>query len=108
TIKELRLLSKSLNKEWLQQFNLIENLQSEAKRVNIAGSLEAEFASDCKSLPLEAENQIMLFRIVQEALQNSIKHANANLIKIKVHQFDNHLQLAIEDNGKGFEIDEVI
>src|SRR3954471_1419014 len=76
-IKELRLLSKSLNKEWLQQFNLIENLQSEAKRVNITGSLEVEFTSDYKNLPLEPENQIMLFRIVQEALQNSIKHANA-------------------------------
>ncbi len=107
-IKELRLLSKSLNKEWLEQFNLIENLQAEAKRINITGSLEAEFTSDCKSLPLETENQIMLFRIVQEALQNSIKHANANLIKINIHQFDKHLQLTIEDNGKGFKIDEKI
>jgi signal transduction histidine kinase len=107
-IKELRLLSKSFNKEWLEQFNLIENLQTEAKRVNIKGSLEAEFSSDCKSLLLETENQIMLFRIVQEALQNCIKHANANLIKIRVHQFDKHLQLTIQDNGKGFEIDEVI
>jgi len=50
----------------------------------------------------------MLFRIVQEALQNSIKHANAKLIKILIHQYDNHLQLTIEDNGKGFEVDEVI
>src|SRR3954469_4522106 len=56
-IKELRLLSKSLNKEWLQQFNLVENLQVEAKRVNIAGILDVEFTSECKSLPLEPENQ---------------------------------------------------
>jgi len=107
-IKELRLLSKSLNKEWLQQFNLIENLQAEAKRINITGSLEVEFTSGCNSLPLEPENQVMLFRIVQEALQNSIRHANANLIKINIHQSDNHLQLTIEDNGKGFKVDEVM
>jgi signal transduction histidine kinase len=107
-IKELRLLSKSLNKEWLQQFNLIENLQAEAKRVNITDSLEVEFTSECKSLPLEPENQVMLFRIVQEALQNSIKHANATLIKIDIHQYENHLRLTIEDNGKGFKVNEVI
>ena len=50
----------------------------------------------------------MLFRIVQEALQNSIKHANANLIKINIHQYDKYLQLTIEDNGKGFKLDEAI
>ena len=99
----MRSLSKSLSKEWLQQFNFIENLTAEAARINTSKKVDIQFTHPIK-LPLEADRQIILFRIVQEALQNALKHAKATNISILVTQKSNALIIAIEDDGKDFAI----
>ena len=104
-IVDLRSLSKSLNKEWLHQFNLIENLEAEKERINAARNIKVELISQYEKLPLEPEAQVMLFRVVQEALQNSIKHSFAKHIIIQIKNTDNHFELSIEDDGRGFDIE---
>ena len=101
-INELRSLSKSLDKEWLEQFNLIDNLTTEIKRINAGLILEIHF-SHPGELPLKAEEQIILFRIVQEALQNTIKHAVAKNVHIYFTTSPGLLTVKISDDGKGFE-----
>ncbi|RYY17298.1 MAG: hypothetical protein EOO04_25630 [Chitinophagaceae bacterium] len=104
-IQQLRLLSKSLDKEWLERFDFIENLRMEISRVNhdnfVTGNLEVNTI-----LHLESSEQIILFRIVQEALQNAVKHSDGTSIKILVEQIQDVYKILIEDNGKGFEISE--
>ncbi|MEO8712543.1 MAG: ATP-binding protein [Parafilimonas sp.] len=56
-------------------------------------------------MPLEPEAQVMLFRVVQEALQNSIKHAFPKHIVIQIKNTNNHFELSIEDDGRGFDIE---
>ena len=102
-IQDIRALSKSLNKEWLQQFNLVENLRNEMERINTAGYVQANLRTDITELPLPAETQVMLFRIVQEALQNSIKHAGAKIIRIAVKRVEDEIELLITDDGTGFD-----
>ena len=80
-INEVRSLSKSLDKEWLQQFDFINNLQTEVNRINAAKTLQIYFSHPEKLL-LQPEEQIILFRIVQEAIQNSVKHSQAQQIDI--------------------------
>ncbi|UAY51550.1 sensor histidine kinase [Ferruginibacter albus] len=101
-IHELRSLSKSLDKEWLQQFNFIDNLTNEINRINIAGELKIKFIHP-SSLPLKADEQIILFRIVQEAVQNAIKHGRSNSIGITITERSFLLFITIEDDGKGFD-----
>jgi signal transduction histidine kinase len=100
-IQELRSLSKSLNKEWLQQFNFIENLQGEIDRINLAQTLVLHLESP-DNLPLEAGQQIILFRIVQETIQNAIKHASASNIYISIKKLNKLLNISITDDGSGF------
>src|SRR6478609_4637130 len=83
-IQDLRLLSKSLDKEWLHQFNLIEYLEAEKERINAERKVEVNFVSEYIRLPMEPETQVMLFRVVQEALQHTIKHACAKHIGIEI------------------------
>ena len=104
-IQDLRSLSKSLNKEWLNQFNLIENLEAEKQRINAARNIEVELITQYEKLPLEPEAQVMLFRVVQEALQNSIKHASPKHIFIQIKNTDDHFELTIQDDGRGFNIE---
>lgn len=104
-IHDVRLLSKSINKEWLHEFNLIENLQAEKQRINAGRDIQVELTSKHEKLALEPEAQVMLFRVVLEALHNSIKHAAAKQIVIKIEHTNNSFQLTVRDDGRGFDIE---
>ena len=103
-IQDLRSLSKSFNNEWLSRFDLIENLKVEKERINAARNIEVDINTAYQKLPLESEAQVMIFRVVQEALQNSIRHALPKLISIQIKNTDDHLELNTQDDGKVFDI----
>ena len=50
----------------------------------------------------------MIFRIIQELTNNAVKHANASRIFIQLIQHENTLHIMVEDNGKGFDINQVV
>ena len=62
-----------------------------------------EFIAIGEPRDLQENYEIVLFRLVQEALQNAIKHADANLIKVKIEIRKDLVTLFIIDDGKGFE-----
>lgn len=101
-IQDLRSLSKSLSNEWLHQFNIIENLQAELDRLKAARQVNVLFTANIYTLPLEPQEQVMLFRVMQEALQNSIKHAHASSIQAAIEVRDDVIYLCLSDNGLGF------
>jgi signal transduction histidine kinase len=104
-IQDLRALSKSMSKEWLQQFDLVSNLKIETERLSTAG-IEVSLETSHTILPLDAERQVVLFRIVQEALHNSMKHAKARHITIAIH-CKQHIEIELADDGKGFSFTEL-
>jgi signal transduction histidine kinase len=103
-IRELRSMSKSLNTEWLEQFSLIENLHAEAARVNASGDYQVS-VSHSPSFEMPSDRQIILFRMVQEALQNAIRHGLASQITIQATQSNEGSHITIVDNGKGFNLE---
>ena len=102
-IQDLRMLSKTLNREWLHQFNLPHNLRSEIQRINAARTIEINFETQVTNLPISTESQVMLFRIIQEALQNCIKHSRATKVNISLEVAE-HVKVVIRDNGNGFQL----
>lgn len=101
-IYELRSLSKTLNKEWLEQFNFKENLQTEINRIRSVGTISILLSDRTRELTLSPEQQTILFRIVQEALQNAIRHALARTISIALESNSGTLHITISDDGTGF------
>lgn len=101
-IQELRSLSKSMDKEWLTQFDLIENLEAETVRINSAQALRIHFTKP-EALPLKSGEQVILFRIVQEAIQNAIKHASAANVYITIDKQYTVLTVTVRDDGSGFD-----
>lgn len=104
-IKELRSLSKSFNREWLNQFNLFENLQQEVDRLTSAEAITVTMNARLTTLPFDSGIQIMIFRIVQEAIQNIVKHSKATQINIEVAVDEGMLFVIISDNGVGFDFE---
>lgn len=70
-----------------------------AKKLGIEVSINAKGSSE--TLPYSV--RINTYRIIQEALTNTIKHANASSIKIQIHYGQSNLTVTIQDDGLGFE-----
>ncbi|RYY59503.1 MAG: hypothetical protein EOO05_13050 [Chitinophagaceae bacterium] len=100
-IHELRALSKSMTREWLEQFDFVDNLRTETQRLNTDDRLRVELTC-LPRIPMTADKQILLFRIVQEAIQNVIKHSGANHLVMDVTQDGDRLHVSLTDNGSGF------
>ena len=99
-ILDLRLLSKSLNNGWFHHFSFIDHLEAEKERINASKSIQIELVSDYEKLPLEPGAQVILFRVVQQALQHVIKEGFASQIKVQIKQYSNTcLAIKIEHDG---------
>ena len=101
-LKEMRLLVYELRPLALEQAGLADALQHRLdaveKRAGVEAQLQVSLDAD---LPPEVENG--LYRIAQEALNNSLKHAEATKISISLKTRDGYVEMEITDNGKGFE-----
>ena len=51
--------------------------------------------------------EVNLYRIIQELVTNSIKHANANSINVELSYRNNGVQLSVEDDGRGFDLKQI-
>jgi len=103
SIKEMRLLGKLLQGDQLVVLGLPEAIRYQISWLERAGQYEINYNQESE---MPAENNpnidLILFRILQEILNNIIKHARATRINIKLDYQENLLLLQIEDNGIGF------
>ncbi|WP_406944714.1 sensor histidine kinase [Halobacillus sp. SY10] len=66
-------------------------------------SIHISFASFGKERRLDTKYEVALFRLVQEAVQNAVKHAEPKEIKVKVELKSNAVMIVVKDDGKGFD-----
>ena len=103
-INDLRDLSKSFNTDNITALGLINAIAYELDMIGKTDSHKTEFKINGNSRRLESQKELILFRIVQEALHNIIKHAGAKIIKVEANYAEQQLALKIGDNGKGFDL----
>jgi PAS domain S-box-containing protein len=103
-IEAVRTLSHELHPAVLRHSGLIAALTSHCKefRVRYGTKLTVDVA---ELEEVRGESAVALFRIVQEALHNVAKHANARSVRITLKRADSAIELSIEDDGKGFDPD---
>lgn len=101
-LKEMRLLVYELRPSTLEEGGLIGVLQQRLDTVERRAGVEAHlFVEGELDLPKKIEEG--LYRITQEALNNSLKHAAATAVKVQIQVEEDLLTLEITDNGRGFE-----
>jgi signal transduction histidine kinase len=103
-VKELRLLSHSLNTSLIEKRDLEEVIESELGRIRAFSPIKCSLEVEGHATELSPETRLLIFRIIQEALQNVIKHAGAKTVLIKMLYAPNRLQLFIRDDGKGIDM----
>jgi signal transduction histidine kinase len=103
SINDLRALTKSLDGDFVHDFGLEESISHELQRIRKTKRFETEISVLGTKRKLGYETEIVLFRIVQEVLNNALKHSKAKNINITLHYFSTTFELSVKDNGKGFD-----
>jgi signal transduction histidine kinase len=103
-ITDLRTLSKKLHSDSILAAGLLKAIEFELGLVEKSGVYQTSLTINGEPVTLDAQKELILFRIVQEAMNNIIKHAHASTIAISANFAHNHLQLLIDDNGNGFKL----
>jgi len=107
SIREMRRVAHNMMPEALLNLGLSQALQDYC-----AGLSESQqFTINCQMYGLDQRmspsSEVVVYRIVQELLNNAVKHASATTILAQVMRQDNRLTITVEDNGKGFDKDQL-
>lgn len=108
TIEEIRQLSRSLLPPALNEQGLLESLHQLIDDISQAKAIDFQVQHEGFDEGLVPDNkQLVIYRIIQEQLNNALKHANASMVVIQLAHCDHRVQLSIHDNGIGFDPAEV-
>lgn len=104
SIKELRTVAHNLMPESLVRFGLNTALKDFCESITGSGKLIVRYHFfGTEELKLEKNTEITLYRVIQELLNNSMKHAQATEAIVQLQQEEQLLTVTVEDNGKGFD-----
>lgn len=103
-INDLRDLSKSLSPERVADIDMSESISYELQMLQNTGLYKASLQVQGSVYPLPKEKKTILFRIFQEVINNVVKHSGATQLKVAMDYAPGLFELAITDNGKGFDI----
>ena len=99
---DVRRLSLDLRPSILDNIGLVSALTWLVDRLNQEDSIDAQMKVSGKSYRLNHETEVIIFRIVQEALNNVRRHSKANMAVVSLEFSEDSLKVAVQDNGKGF------
>ena len=99
--RDLRILLLHLRPVELEQKSLVEGIQSLLKELKEKSDLKVTFKFQVVNVPKKIEEHI--FRIVQELISNTLRHAQASCLDVYLYQTETELQLKVVDNGRGLE-----
>jgi signal transduction histidine kinase len=102
SITDLRNLSRSMSYDHIAAFGLVRTLESECDRVNRSGLITINFSVSGSPYPLDEQRELVLFRIFQEALNNTLKYAGAKCLQVTLQYSAGLFNLTLKDDGIGF------
>jgi len=104
SIKEMRRVAHNMMPEALVKFGLDTALKDFCNEINQSGALQVSYQSiGLENAEIEQTVAITVYRIIQELLNNTMKHAAAKSALVQVTKSDGHLSVTVEDDGKGFD-----
>ena len=107
-IQDLRNLSKTLNTQYIADHSLSQLLQPDINLIDKMGDYKINLQLEGVERLHTPQNQLIIYRIIQEALNNIIKHAKGNQIDIILNYLPDSFHLTIRDNGIGFETSSIM
>ncbi|GAB3987809.1 hypothetical protein GCM10028807_09140 [Spirosoma daeguense] len=109
TISDIRNLLRKLNPQTLEQHGYVATVEELFSRISASDIIDAQFTYDeptenTDRFPTDME--VMLYRITQELVNNSLKHATPKRIDLEMSQQPGRIRLVYKDDGSGFDFDQ--
>ncbi|MBN8579218.1 MAG: hypothetical protein J0L96_01010 [Anaerolineae bacterium] len=102
TVENLRRLTRALRPIYLEDLGLVTALEMLAREISQGNNLIVNFSKTGQERRLSHDAELSLYRIAQEALNNVVKHSNADKAELMIAFSSSTIQMEISDNGKGF------
>ncbi len=104
SIKEMRRVAHNMMPEVLVTFGLDAALKDFCNEINKSGALKIHFESiGMENTRVDQTTSITLYRIVQELINNTMKHASAKNAIVQINKTGKQISVTVEDDGKGFD-----
>ena len=100
---DVRDISRNLKPNALENLGLTAALKDLVNRYRIRGTLDISINTNNVDGILDQESKLHVYRIIQELLNNAVKHAKASEIDVFVNRAEDELVMMVQDNGKGFD-----
>ncbi|MFN5361236.1 MAG: ATP-binding protein [Bacteroidota bacterium] len=101
-MRDLRDMARGMSSDRIKLLGLFGSVEQEAQRIQRTGACEVNTHCEGSIQSLDHQREIILFRVIQESLQNVFKHAKASRIDISFHYQPHLLKIQVIDNGEGF------
>jgi signal transduction histidine kinase/Tfp pilus assembly protein PilF len=109
SIKEIRNISHNMVPDVLLKFGLKKAIADFINRINQTKKININFECiGCNEDYLNDTSKLMLYRIIQESVNNTIKYAGATQLNIQLSGDDSEITLIMEDNGNGFDVEKAM
>ena len=103
---DVQALSHELHSSKLEYLGVVAGIKSWCKEFTERQKIEIEFTSDVSStLPFDIG--LCLFRVLQEAVHNTVKHSGVKRIEVQLHEESGEIHLIVSDSGRGFDVEAV-
>ncbi len=106
TIEEVRAISRDLHPFQLQELGITKAIEFTINMIDENTKLFISAEIDNIDNIFSKEDEVNIYRIIQESLSNILKHAHAEAGKVSVKKFTNNILISIRDNGVGFDFSE--
>jgi len=103
SIHELSNISHSMNSEILESHGLIKVLENEIENMKRPGLLNIGYDVKGNAVFMDSQKELVIFRIIQEAFNNILKHAKATNVLLYLYYKQDHMEALVQDDGQGFQ-----
>jgi len=106
--QQLRMLSRTFNNDYIGRIGLVAAIQLEVDRLRTLKRFDVQFDQLPGPSNLEKNQELMVFRIFQEIVQNALRHSSASRLSVSIQNTGTDFQLMVRDDGKGFHKEEIL
>ena len=104
SVQELRRVAHALKPPSLQVFGLKAALRDYVEAVNSMKAIKAVFQVIGEEHKFESDQELVIYRIIQELVNNILRHAQATECLVQLAYQEDQFSITVEDNGKGFDV----
>ena len=108
SLQDLRSLTKAMHSGHVRSFNIRKAVDEEVQRITRSGIVAVSVTSEGDEHSIGDDKQLILFRIIQECLNNCLKHARASNVNIGFVWAPAQLRIRVRDDGQGFDAERAL